>query len=58
MSRSSGRQGLLIVGLLLFLLLLVADLLRPNSFVRSEWNQVFHRTETPAERMLDRFRSR
>ena len=55
--QTSGRRGLVMVGILLVLLLAVADLIRDDSLLRSGWNAVTgNDPATPAERMLRRFR--
>lgn len=56
MSRTSSRQGLLISAALIGLLLLALDLLRPDSLLRSAWDQLTPDRQTEVERGLEEFR--
>lgn len=56
MSRASSRRGLLLVALLLGVLLLLVDLLRPDPLVVRVWRGLTPNRQTEVERGLDEFR--
>jgi hypothetical protein len=43
------------MALLLLLVLVVADLLRPGSYILGEWHQLTRPEGTPVQRLLRRF---
>ncbi len=55
MQARASRRVLIVVGILLVLVLVVADLERPHSIIRSTWYGLTQH-ETPLERMLRTFR--
>ena len=52
MSRRSGRSGLIVVFIVLAVLAIAVDLMRPGSFILGTWRGSRDR-QTPAERLLN-----
>ena len=55
MSRSSGRNGLSLVILVLAILVVAVDLMRPDSFILGAWRGATPR-QTPVERLMNEFK--
>lgn len=56
MTRDPSRRGLLFLAVVLAALLVVADLLRPESIIRDAVERITPQRRTPLERGLEEFR--
>ena len=54
MSRSSGRSGLIVVLIVLAVLAITVDLIRPGSFILGMWRGS-NAPQTPVERLMNEF---